>query len=58
MINLSDGSVDPTWKPEVDGSYWGTWDILIDETHVYVGGRFKTVDGLPRLNLTRFPFVS
>jgi hypothetical protein len=58
LINLSDGSVDESWKPEVAGSYWGPWDLLVDESHLYVGGQFKTVDGLPRLNFTRFPFIT
>jgi hypothetical protein len=58
LINLSDGSVDDSWKPEVDGSYWGPWDLLVDESHLYVGGAFKTVDDLPRKNFTRFPFIT
>ena len=58
LINLSDGLADASWKPEVDGSYWGPWDLLVDENHLYVGGAFKTVDGLPRKNFTRFPFVA
>ncbi len=58
LINLSDGSVDESWKPEVDGSYWGPWDLLVDDSHLYVGGAFKTVDGLPRKNFTRFPFIT
>jgi Domain of unknown function (DUF5122) beta-propeller len=57
LVNLSDGSVDDSWQPEVDGSYWGPWDLLVDENHLYVGGAFKTVDGLPRKNFTRFPFT-
>jgi hypothetical protein len=58
LINLSDGLADDSWKPEVDGSYWGPWDLLVDDNYLYVGGAFKTVDGLPRKNFTRFPFIT
>jgi hypothetical protein len=30
----------------------------VDDSHLYVGGAFKTVDGLPRKNFTRFPFIT
>jgi hypothetical protein len=57
LINLSDGKPDPSWAPAVDGSFWGPWDLLVDENHLYVGGRFKTVAGLTRHNFTRFTFT-
>lgn len=58
LVNLSDGSLDPSWTPDVDGSFYGPWDLLVDENHLYVGGAFKTVAGLPRLNFTRFTFTT
>jgi hypothetical protein len=54
LVNLSDGSIDPSWTPDVDGSFYGPWDLLVDENHLYVGGAFKTVAGLPRTNFARF----
>ena len=57
LVNLSDGSVDPDWKPAVDGSFFGPWDLLVDENHLYLGGAFKTVAELPRLNFARFTFT-
>jgi Domain of unknown function (DUF5122) beta-propeller len=54
LVNLSDGSLDPSWTPDVDGSFYGPWDLLVDENHLYVGGAFKTVAGLPRTNFSRF----
>jgi hypothetical protein len=57
MINLSDGSVDPSWAPPVSGKYLGPWDLLVDDNHLYVGGEFTSVAGLPRYNFTRFTFT-
>jgi hypothetical protein len=57
LVNLSDGSVDPNWHPDVDGSFFGPWDLLVDDNHLYVGGVFKTVGGLPRTYFARFTFV-
>jgi Ca2+-binding RTX toxin-like protein len=54
MVNLSDGSVDPSWAPPVSGKYLGPWDLLVDDNHLYVGGEFTSVAGLPRYNFTRF----
>jgi hypothetical protein len=53
LLNLSDGSLDP-WAPEVDGEFYGPWDLLVDENHLYVGGAFTMVGGLQRTNLARF----
>jgi hypothetical protein len=58
MVNLSDGLADPSWDPAVDGSFFGPWDLLVDENHLYVGGVFKTVDGLPRTYFARFTFTT
>jgi len=57
MINLSDGSVDPSWAPPVSGKFLGPWDLLVDDNHLYVGGEFTSVAGLPRYNFTRFTFT-
>jgi hypothetical protein len=57
LINLSNGSPDPSWTPAVDGSYDGPWDLLIDENHLYVGGAFQTVAGLTRTYFARFTLV-
>jgi hypothetical protein len=57
MINLSDGSVDPSWAPAVSGKFLGPWDLLVDDNHLYVGGEFTSVAGLPRYNFTRFTFT-
>ena len=54
MLNLSDGSVDPAWTPAIDGEFYGPWDLLVDDNHLYVGGAFTTAGGLPRTNFTRF----
>ena len=56
LLNLSDGSLDPNWAPAVDGSFFGPWDLLVDENRLYVGGAFKTVAGLPQTNFARFTF--
>ena len=60
-LNLTDGSVDPSWAPAIDGDgtaafVWGPWDLLVDGNHLYVGGGFKKVSGLPKTNLARFTF--
>jgi hypothetical protein len=57
LLNLSDGSVDPNWAPNVEGSFFGPWDLLVDENHLYVGGAFTTVGGLPRTHFARFTFT-
>jgi hypothetical protein len=57
LINLSDGSPDPSWTPAVDGSWDGPWDLLVDENHLYVGGAFQTVAGLSQTYFARFTLV-
>ena len=61
MINLSDGSVDPSWAPAIQGKDGGAaigpWDLLVDENHVYVGGGFYEVGGLVRTHFARFTFT-
>lgn len=56
MVDAATGAVDPTWTPAVDGQFFGPWDLLVDENHLYVGGAFSTVDGLTRTNFARFTF--
>jgi hypothetical protein len=61
LVNLADGSLDPTWNPEVlcdptvtDRECAGPWDLLVDENHLYVGGGFYQTGGLTRTNFARF----
>lgn len=55
-LNLADGSLDPSWTPDVDGSFYGPWDLLVDENHLYVGGNFLTVAGVSQTHFARFTF--
>jgi hypothetical protein len=61
MINLSDGSVDPSWNPGIQGlnggAAIGPWDLLVDENHLYVGGGFGEVGGLTQTHFARFTFT-
>ena len=61
MINLSDGSVDPSWNPGIQGlnggAAIGPWDLLVDENHLYVGGGFGDVSGVTQTHFARFTFT-
>jgi len=57
LLNLADGSVDQGWAPEFDGNFFGPWDLLIEGNHLWVGGQFQTVEGLPKTHLARFTFT-
>ena len=57
LLDLEDGSVDPSWNPKIDGNFFGPWDLLVEGNHLWVGGQFQTVDGLPRTHLARFTFT-
>jgi hypothetical protein len=61
QLNLADGSIDPAWTHEIDGTspqgVMGPWDLLVDGNHLYVGGSFTQVDGLRRTQFTRFTFA-
>lgn len=57
LINLSDGSVDGNWAPAVDGNFVSVWETFVDDNHVYIGGSFQSVAGLPKTYLTRFTFT-
>jgi Ca2+-binding RTX toxin-like protein len=57
LINLSDGSVDLSWNPTLEAGGTGfitIWETLVDENHLYIGGLFNKVEGLPRTHLARF----
>jgi hypothetical protein len=54
LLNLSNGSVDPNWSPAVDGSFYGPWDLLVDNDKLYVGGAFTTVAGVSQTHFARF----
>ena len=57
LLDLSDGSVDQGWDPAIDGNFYGPWDLLVEGNHLWVGGQFQTVEGLPRTHLARFTFT-
>lgn len=42
------------WTPEFSGKFFGPWDILVDGTHVWVGGAFTDVSGSAQFMLARF----
>jgi hypothetical protein len=59
MINLSDGSVDPSWDVALTGTGGtkavGPWDLLVDENRLYVGGNFAEIrTGTSLINQTAF----
>jgi hypothetical protein len=58
MINLSDGSVDPSWDVALTAGStkaMGPWDLLVDENHLYAGGHFTEVrTGSSVINQTAF----
>jgi hypothetical protein len=65
MINLSDGSVDPSWDVALTAGSTkaiGPWDLLVDENHLYVGGHFTEVRAgggsvINQSAFTRFTFT-
>jgi hypothetical protein len=56
-VSLSNGAVEPNWHPDVEGSFLGPWDLLVDGSHLYVGGQFDTVGGVPQFFFARFTDV-
>ena len=42
------------WLPDIEGQVYA---IEADDTHLYVGGTFSSVDGEPRSNLVALPLV-
>jgi hypothetical protein len=60
LINLSDGSVDHSWEPTLTAGGTGfvsIWETYVDENHLYMGGLFNSVEGLPRTGFARFTFT-
>jgi hypothetical protein len=60
LLNLSDGSVDPSWSPVLTAGgnkFISIWETYVDENHVYIGGLFNSVEGLPQTNFARFTFT-
>jgi hypothetical protein len=59
LVNLSDGSVDPSWAPVLTASFVSVWETYVDEqSHkVYIGGLFNTVEGVPQTFFARFSYT-
>jgi beta-propeller uncharacterized protein DUF5122 len=56
-VFLSDGAVDPSWNPNVEGSFLGPWELLVTGSQLYVGGFFDLVGGVPQYFFARFTDV-
>jgi hypothetical protein len=54
VVLITDGTIDPTWKPSFDGAFFGPWDILAVGNQVWVGGNFKDVSGVQQWGIARF----
>jgi hypothetical protein len=57
LINLSNGSVDPSWAPVLTAGgnqFVSIWETFVDGNHAYIGGLFNSVEGSPRTNFARF----
>jgi len=52
-VNQDTGALDPTWAPAVTPLYLGIFAIVVDGTHVHLGGDFKAIQGVPRLFYAR-----
>jgi hypothetical protein len=52
-VNQDTGALDPTWAPAVTPLYLGIFAIVVDGTHVHLGGDFKAISGVPRLFYAR-----
>jgi hypothetical protein len=59
LVNLSDGSVDPSWAPVLTATFVSVWETYVDEqSHkVYIGGLFNTVEGVPQTYFARFSYT-
>lgn len=59
-VHPDNGAVDCSWIPSLDQArrpdYDGAWDITTVGDHVWVGGGFIGVSGVPQTNLARFTF--
>ncbi len=52
-MDANTGALDPNWKPDVTPLYLGIFAIVVDGTHVHLGGDFKAIGGAARLFYAR-----
>jgi hypothetical protein len=52
-MNAATGALDPSWAPDVTPLYLGVFAIVVDGSHVHLGGDFKAIGGAPRLFYAR-----
>ena len=61
-VNLDNGAVDCSWIPSLDQvkrpDYDGAWVLTTVGDHVWVGGGFIGVSGVPQTNLARFTYAA
>ncbi len=61
-VNLDNGAVDCSWIPSLDQEkrpdYDGAWVLTTVGDHVWVGGGFIGVSGVPQANLARFTYAA
>jgi hypothetical protein len=61
-VNLDNGAVDCSWVPSLDQvkrpDYDGAWVLTRVGDHVWVGGGFIGVSGVPQTNLARFTYAT
>ena len=61
-VNLDNGAVDCSWIPTLDQEkrpdYDGAWVLTTVGDHVWVGGGFIGVSGVPQSNLARFTYAT
>jgi hypothetical protein len=61
-VNLDNGAVDCSWIPSLDQAkrpdYDGAWELTTVGDHVWVGGGFIGVSGVPQTNLARFTYAT
>jgi hypothetical protein len=61
-VNLDNGAVDCSWIPSLDQvkrpDYDGAWVLTTVGDHVWVGGGFIGVSGVPQTNLARFTYAT
>jgi outer membrane protein assembly factor BamB len=52
-VNQDTGALDPNWAPDVTPLYLGIFAIVVDGTHVHLGGDFKAIEGVTQLFYAR-----
>ena len=52
-VDLTTGTL-TSWNPDVDGQFYGPWDLLVTGDQLYIGGFFTSVAGLPHYFFARF----